>query len=52
VSAAGMTGADLRKALPALRQTLVLFVPAEEVEDRMNAMSLLASLAESTLGRF
>jgi DNA-binding response OmpR family regulator len=48
VNAAGMSAADLRKALPALRQTLLLFVPPEEVEDRMNAMSLLASLADGT----
>ena len=51
VNAAGMTGYELRKALPALRQTLVLFVPAEEVEDRMNALTLLATLASSATGR-
>jgi DNA-binding response OmpR family regulator len=48
VSAARMSGADLRRALPTLRQTLILFVPPEEVEDRMNALSLLASLASGT----
>jgi DNA-binding response OmpR family regulator len=51
VNAGRMSAADLRKALPALRQMLILFAPAEEVEDRMNALSLLASLANGTGGR-